>query len=742
MPAASQSGTAVKAEAPPDSEPTLTRGTDIVVAPPRLQGLPATAPTSFNFEDAPVQDVVNVLMRDMLHADFVIHPPISGTVTLATRTDVSGDQAVFLLESALQANGLQMVRDPRGVYHVGKPEVLKGIGPAVRQMEPGKVLPPGTGAIVVPLQYIGANEMAAILKPMLPPDALLRVDPVRNLLVLGGSRSQAEGWLDLVRTFDVNLLKGMSVGIFPLKYVTTKEVEAALKLLSAGTGGSAGASAAPAQAAPGSVATALASGGLGASSNSMAAAASSGVNETLPLFGAIRILTVERLNAVMVVTPRAAYLEEAKNWIDSLDKPTNNSGEPQLFVYPVQNGNAKHLASVVGGLFGGTSSGSTGNTGVAPGLTSGSAGTTLGNNSSFGNSSGYGGTGGLGSTSSSSLGTNRSTMASANSGANVTGYNLGPNVRLIADSANNAILVYASRADFNKIETALKRLDVPATQVLIEATIVEVSLTGNLSYGLQWAFNNGLSNGRTGAGVLTTNSTGVISSVAQGFTYTLKNSAGSIQAVLNALASETNVNVLSSPSLMVVDNYTANIMVGTQQPISGGSSVTSTGVVTSNVQYKDTGVNLMVTPSVNSGNMVTMEINQNVTDVASVPDEVTKQYPFTQRQVTSKVAVRSGETIVLGGMIRENKSNSSAGLPILSSLPVVGALFGAKNVGNSRTELLVVITPKVVRSDQEIRDVSDELRDKMRGLSLSNIQLGAGSSSNRVPTTSSVSTLK
>lgn len=715
-----------------------------MVAPPRLQGLPDTAPTSFNFEDAPVQDVVNVLMRDMLHADFVIHPPISGTVTLATRTDVSGDQAVFLLESALQANGLQMVRDPRGVYHVGKPEVLKGIGPAVRQMEPGKVLPPGTGAIVVPLQYIGANEMAAILKPMLPPDALLRVDPVRNLLVLGGSRSQAEGWLDLVRTFDVNLLKGMSVGIFPLKYVTTKEVEAALKLLSAGTGGSAGASAAPAQAAPGSVATALASGGLGASTNSMAAAAaaSGGVNETLPLFGAIRILTVERLNAVMVVTPRAAYLEEAKNWIDSLDKPTNNSGEPQLFVYPVQNGNAKHLASVVGGLFGGTSSGNTGNTGVAPGLTSGSAGTTLGSSSSLGNSSGYGSTGGLGSTGSSSLGTNRSTMGSANSGTNVTGYNLGPNVRLIADSANNAILVYASRADFNKIEAALKRLDVPATQVLIEATIVEVSLTGNLSYGLQWAFNNGLSNGRTGAGVLTTNSNGVISSVAQGFTYTLKNSAGSIQAVLNALASETNVNVLSSPSLMVVDNYTANILVGTQQPISGGSSVTSTGVVTSNVQYKDTGVNLMVTPSVNSGNMVTMEINQNVTDAATVPDAVTGQYPFTQRQVTSKVAVRSGETIVLGGMIRENKSNSSAGLPILSSLPVVGALFGAKNVGNSRTELLVVITPKVVRSDQEIRDVSDELRDKMRGLSLSNIQLGSGSSSNRAPTSSSVSTLK
>lgn len=726
-----------------DTEPRLDRGTGVITAPSLLSPPPEGAATSFGFEEAPILDVVNVLMRDILKVDFVIHPPLTGNVTLATRANVSTDQAVYLLESALQAAGLQMVRDTRGIFHVGKPESLKGIGGAVRRFEAGKALQPGYGVIVVPLEFIGAAEMAAILKPLLPPDALVRTDTTRNMLVLVGSRTQAEGWLDLVRTFDVNLLKGMSIGLFPLKYITTKEVEDTLKMLAASTGSAAATASTPAAgggAAPtaptASLGAAVAGGGLGASST--ASNRTGGVSEAFPLFGAIRMMTVDRLNAVLVVTPRAPYLDEAKRWLDSIDKPGLNGGEPQLYVYPVQNGNAKHLASVIGGLFGGNTGATTSNTGVAPSLGSSSTGSTfLGSSGSSSSSFGSSSTG-LGS---SSLGSGGSSTSNANNAASVQAVTLGASgVRLIADNLNNAILVWGTRAEFAKIENALKRLDVPPTQVLIEASIIEVTLSDSLSYGLQWAFSGGTSGGRKGTGVLSSATDGSIATAAQGFTYTLTNSAGSVQAVLNALAGESLLKVISSPTLMVLDNHTANITVGTQQPVQGGSSVTSTGTTVTSIQYKDTGVNLTVTPSVNAGNMVTMDLQQTVTDIGATTDKPTGQFPFNQRQITSKVAVRSGENIVLGGLIRDNNSNGSSGLPLLSSIPVIGGLFGTKNSSTNRTELLVVLTPRVVRSDQEIRDVSEEVRDKLKGLSgFKNLSI---TPAGKAPLTQSTSTLK
>ena len=172
------------------SEPRIIRGNDRVIAPgkaaPRFDG----APVSLNVEEAPVWQLVRTILGDILKADYVLYPPLAGTVTLATRTPVTPDNAAFLLESALQANGLALVRDARGTYHVGRPDALKGVGGNVRQAGNGP-LPPGYGAIVVPLQYIGAAEMAAILRPMMQGESLVRVDSLRNLLVLVGTRTQA-----------------------------------------------------------------------------------------------------------------------------------------------------------------------------------------------------------------------------------------------------------------------------------------------------------------------------------------------------------------------------------------------------------------------------------------------------------------------------------------------------------------------------------------------------------------------
>jgi general secretion pathway protein D len=678
-------------------QPRIIRGNDQMLAPANNKGQITGTAAGLKFEEAPLAEVVSLILREIAKVDYVIHPPINGTVTLATQGEISADQAVLLLEAALQANGLQMARDTRGVYHIGRAEAIKGIVPALRQVGGAGPLPPGYGAIVVPLKFIGAGEMASILRPMAPPEALVRVDAVRNLLVLVGTRTQAEGWLDIVQTFDVDMLKGMSVGVFPLKHVSTREVEAALRLLSAGAG-----AATPAPAAPAGV----------AGSARVDSVGGSGLPASFPLSGALRVLPIERINSVMVVTPRAAYLDEARRWIEKLDQPGGNSPEAQLFVYPVQNGNAKHLASVLNGLFGspGAATAQPASSGVAPGLQQ-----SMNNTAGFGGAS-IGLAGGLAGAAGAGGAINqRGGGTSALQGSGLTTVSLNAGLRVMADEINNAVLVYGTRGEFEKIEITLRRLDVPPTQVLIEASIIEVTLTDDLKYGLQWIFTDKVRGGLTGTGVLSTAAGAAFGPTAAGFSYTLRNTLGDVRAVISALADKSLVKVISSPSLMVLDNHTATIAVGNQQPIKVGDTITTGGVITSNIQYKDTGVNLAVTPSVNAGNMVTMQINQSVTDVGQV-DAATLQRSFLQRQFASKVAVRSGETLVLGGLIRDNTTSGKSGLPGLQDIPLFGNLFGTNASSTNRTELLVVITPRVVRTEQDIRQTGQELRDRMKTL--------------------------
>lgn len=697
------------------------RGNDRVIAAPSVGAAVPGGSAGLKFEDAPLGDVVHIIMREMAKVNYLIHPPISGTVTLSTQGNISTDDAVYMLENALLANGFVMAQDSRGTYHIGRPEVVKNVVPNMRQAVKNTTIQAGHGAIIVPLKYIGATEMASILQPMAQ-GAIVRVDTVRNLLVMVGNRAQAEGWLDIVNTFDVDMLKGMSIAVIPLKHISTKEVDLALRVFSPGgtaaisaAGTTASAAAPVAGQAAGAPATASTSAGTPGANNA-ASAQTANASNGFPLFGALRIVPLERMNSVLVITPRAAYIDEARVWLEKIDRPGVNSTEPQLFVYPIQNGNAAHLANVLNGLLGNGTASQAGaaNTGVAPALgqaagVTGFTGALMGNGAA-------GGTGGAGGV----AGLNANAGRSAQ-GATITTVSFASGLRVMADGVNNALLIYGTAAEYAKVEATLKRLDVPGAQVLIEATIMEVSLTDDLQYGLQWAFNESRG-ANTGKGTLSSAGGALSATPTKGFSYSLTNSAGDIKGMLNLLANKSLLNVISSPSLMVLDNHTASIAVGTQQPINGGTTITTGGVSTNSIQYKDTGVNLTVTPSVNTGNMVNMTINQSVTDVGDV-DSATGQRSFLQRQIGSKVAVRSGETIVLGGLIRDNSTTGRSGIPILQDLPLVGGLFSTQSKLGGRTELLVMLTPRVVRSDAEIGNLANDVRASMKGIDFSGLDM-------------------
>lgn len=727
------------------TEPRIMRGTDKVLNIDKSEPIPKGAPVTFRFEEAPVAEVVRTILGDMLKLDFVMHPPLQGTVTLTTRNAIEPDTAVFLLEAALQANGLAMVRDARGVYQVGKPEALRSLVGAVRVAGAPGSMAPGYGVIVIPLQYIGANEMANILKPIAPPEAVVKVDAVRNVIIMQGNRTQSEGWMEMVKTFDVDLLKGMSVGIYPLKHASIEEVSAALQMVNSGgqaggagqqaMGASAGisgnsASVAAAGRRPGQAVTPATGAGANTplSGNAAAAAALlSSLGESNPLYGALRVLPIPRLNALMVITPRAAYLDEAEKWIRRLDVPGYGGSEPELYVYRVQNGNAKYLAQVLNGIFGGQQAGAAGNmtSGVAPGLNNTNRNTGFnsgwGNNSSFGNSS-FGSGSGFGSS-------NRFGMGQGNQQGNtptITATAIG-DIRVVADEFNNTILVWSTGSQFRKIEASLKRLDVAPIQVLIEASIIEVALSDKLEYGVEWLFKNshlgGASRDYTGIGNFGglagkdagANSGALGSTAAPTFTYSIFNGSN-IAARLSAIAGKGQVKMLSSPSVMVMDNHPAAITVGDQIPVKTADySGNVNGYLTTNYQLKDTGVILNVTPSVNSGNMVSLQIDQSVIDAGNV-DKVTQQTTFSNRQITTKLAVRSGESIVMGGLIKDKTTDSDSGVPLLKDIPILGKAFSSTTKNKERTELLLVMTPRVVRTDVDAREVSEELRDRLRGL--------------------------
>ncbi|MEB4591002.1 type II secretion system secretin GspD [Candidatus Thiothrix sp. Deng01] len=608
------------------------------------------AGVALNFERASIREVVKVVLGDILKQTYTVEPGVEGEVTINSTDPIPRDTLIPTLESLLQTQGAVLYKDDTGNYRVASRANLKGRG----FMPSAGSIKPGYGLQVITLRYIPAAEMQKILEPIASPDAFVRVDPNRNMLVLAGTSSELANLMATIKTFDVDVLKGMSVGIYRVKNVEAAVVAKNLDALFGESGSS-------------------------------------------PMAGMIKIMPIEHMNSIMIISANPDYLKDMKDWVDRFDQVSPTAGQ-QLFVYHVQNGDAENLADMLNQIFGGKKSGTKGalpggggTSSLAPGLEAATVG---------------GGDG-----QSAKAAPARTMLGDSGGGVDI---NPDAEVRIVADKTNNSLMVMSTEDTYQQILEALKRLDVMPMQVQVEASIMEVSLTGGLEYGLQWYFKNNAF-GKNGSGMLDLDSSSGLSAAVPGFSYSLTGANGAITGVLNALARESKLRVISSPSVLVLDNQTANIRVGNQQPVFTGSSTTDGGVVTQNVQFKDTGVSLQVTPHVNSSGLVKMDIQQDVTDVGEI-DQATGQRSFLQRNIKSNIAVKSGETIVLGGLIRDNSTDGKSGLPGLSKVPVVGNLFSGTSHSGVRTELLVLITPTAISSQRDLVKTGEEMRDRMRSL--------------------------
>ncbi len=620
-----------------------------------------------NFENAALREVVRIILGDTLKVNYVYDPRVEGAVSLETTSALPFDTVLSVLETVLRMNGAALVIDD-GLYRVlPADEIVQGnLVPEIAGI--GDPIPRGYSVRIVPLKFISAIQMEELLQPFLPPNGIIKVDIDRNFLILAGTRNELTNLLDTVRIFDVDWLAGMSVAIFPLANVGADVIAEELETIF-------------------------------------------GDAATGPLAGLVRFVPLKRLNALLIVSPRAVYIEKAEKWVQQLDR--GNTVGRNLYVYYVQHGKASDIAKVLSEVY---ADGEEGREDLQLGrLAPGKQALELSTETNPAKTPQAGQT--QRQKNKAVRGARQVNFAPLAQKAEGLTFTEGANIKIIADEANNALIILASMQNYRMVLAAVQKLDIVPLQVLVEATIAEVTLTNDLRFGLQWFFNSedfGLRG--LGTGTLSTGNSTSLLSTFPGFSFV---SVGGPRLVLDALESITKVNVLSSPQLMVLDNQTAELSVGSEVPVATRQQQSTTGGdanLVNTIQFRDTGIILRVTPRVSSGGSINLEIEQEVSSVSTGTEAGSLTPTITQRKIKSSIVIQSGETVVLGGLISEDDSNTSSGIPFLQSIPFLGALFSNKTTDSSRTELIVLISPKLVQNAAAARSVTKELRDRLKGL--------------------------
>jgi general secretion pathway protein D len=660
-------------------------------------GAGATGEVTFNFEGESLHAVVKAILGDFLQQNYVIAPGVQGTVTFSTAKPLRGDQALSILEMLLRWNNATLV------WQDGRYTILP-----VAQALPGN-LTPRTGPAAnargyevraVPLQYISALEMEKLIKPYAKPEGIVNVDAARNMLVLAGTRAELENYMQTIAVFDVDWLAGMSVGVYPLQQAEAAKTVTELEKI------------------------------FGPASNT-------------PMAGMFRFMPLDGVNAVMVITPQPKYLAQIEEWLTRLDLGGGEAGQ-RLYVYDVKNVKASDLATTLSDIFGGGSGSGAARApnpsgdNLMPGLEPVEI-RTVGSSGDVSPSSG------VQEKQQSDVGNQNNTArnGSLNDNKAPGGPNGGPvvdgsggialgasdEVRVSAVEESNALLVKATSGQWESIRRVIERLDTIPLQVHIEAQIVRVVLNDSLNYGVSWFFENGIAGATNGAAILPLargqNGWGDHSGSAGSGGLNWSFIGPDAYAILTALDSVSDTTVLSAPSLVVLNNKSANINVGTQIPVTssfinnGGGVDPGTGLGgglnQSYVQFRQTGITLTVTPRVNPGGLVFMEVSQE--ESAPVGTVAAGQNPAVDnRSIETEVAVQSGQTLVLGGLIKTTDGTGTSGVPGLSRIPVLGALFGTRTRDLVREELLVLITPRVIRDESESRRLTEEYSRRFRGM--------------------------
>lgn len=674
-------------------QPSVMAGTDELFGSPKPRPTVATGPVrdgvTLSLSGASIQAAARAVLGDTLRQNYTVSEKVQGTVTLQTPQPVARERLLEMFEAALQTQGAAIVVTD-GTYQVLPiDEALAGGAPIQPKGSTGRSLA-GVTTQIVQLKYVTAFDIERLVKPLAPRNTVVRADPQRNVLVLTGNRADLATLADAVSVFDVDWMRGMSFAMYPLESADPDAIAQELDTIFAN-------------------------------------------DRDAPGKGIVRFIPNKRLKAILVVTSTQELLRRAQVWVRKLDM-VGQTTDKQVHVYHVQNRPSVELAQLLQKIYGGQEqSRSAGSSGISAAVGS----TQLVPSSPGGVpvldtiAPGVPGAPRTPVLGSGSVGGSEAILVPPNDAGRATGFataSTNPTassrpsdasgrplddrlsgISVVADEQNNSVVVTATASEWRRVKQILDRIDVAPAQVLLEATIAEVTLNDQLKLGLRWFFER-----KQSQLLLTDSAIGAIAPVFPGFSYFLN--SPNVQVVINALQTITDVNVVSTPTLMVIDNKKAVLQVGDEVPVATQSAV---GVlapgspIVNAITFRNTGIILGITPRISDKGRVLLDIEQEVSDVVRTTSSTIDSPTIQQRRVKTTVAVSDGESVLLAGMMQDRATRNRDQLPLLGTLPVVGNLFKNKTDTIQRTELLIAITPRIVNDRHQMRNIVDEFRGKL-----------------------------
>ncbi len=628
--------------------------------PPIRPSMPRTGPAVvFNFDNADLYEVIRVI-GEVLRINYIIDPRVKGVVNIHTSGSISSEDAFPIFQSILRLNGATAVKKD-DVYEIvpfsdGKKSSLL---PSPTR-EPGK--PPSEENYtiqIVSVKYIPVAEVSKIIKPFLSDGADIIEHPPHNILIIGDIASNIKKSLDIIGLFDIDIFTDLRVRIYPILNSDVNEVSKEMERIF--------------------------------SSFEVSTKSGRGVG--------ITFTPITRINSLLVVSSIPSIFEKVERWLKELDRIPTEGSKFSVFVYYVQNAKAKDLAEVLKPAFtaGKDKKGEfkektveqpPGQRSIRPPPTPPTP----------------------------------QAAPTEEGGAVPVG-----EITIVVDETNNALVIRAFPRDYRSILETIKKLDIYPKQVLIEVFLAEITLDDANKFGIEWArfisSNPPIAQEFTLTSPPPTDPFGQALAAGTNLRYSIVELGGRVAAAINAAASDNRLKVVSSPHILASNNKEAKIQVGSSQPIltntysTGITSTTGIGVVEGTIEYKDIGIILIVTPRISDGGLVSMEISVENSTVATTSLGTLPSIPvFNKRTAKTVLSVMEGQAIVIGGLIQDTKNETKSGIPWLSKIPILGAIFGYQTYEMGRTELILMMTPHVISDLNQSNAVTREFRARVEGL--------------------------
>ena len=617
-----------------------------VQRPPQADAKPVPG-VVLRFENADVQDIVQSVLGDILHVNYMMDPSIQARVTLQSAGDISAADVYNILESVLALHGIAIVRDGK-IYKVIRDAQANRDAATVAAGENSPVVQ------VVALRFVQASGLVSALRTVMGTQALIVNDPTNRYLIAVDRAQNIAKLLEVVDILDVDYLAKVRIKLVGVvnedAAQLTKEMEALFR--------------------------------------------TSGLYNLPGTDGnKVYFLPVTRMNAILVAATNEEVLATAEKWIHTLDEEPKHGLSSRVHIYPVLNATASHLANLLRQVYGGAASTPATPAAATPGAPASAP--------------------------------SQVVLRGAQGGA------LEGNVQIIVDDNTNSLVIRSSQQDYQQIRMILARIDTVPKQVLIQVMVAEVGLSENLQFGVEWWLKNlQFRVGNTNSSAQASLTSGLVAPTGNpltsgtggaGLNYLIFNSAGDITGLFNLLASNTDVNILSAPHILASDGKTAKIEVGSEEPVvtqTTSTPLSNTGITTSNsVQYRPTGILMEVKPSITASGRVSLSLVQEVSARGADVTVGGTSYPsFSKRKVSTDVTIEEGKSLIVAGLIQDRGDFNNQGLPGLKDIPLLGGLFGSQKRTSAKTELLIAITPYIVRNSAEGDRITANFRESLDGL--------------------------